>query len=229
MKIVKISIIREGSALLKNGLAISENQTCSFQYYQSVDDFIENYRVPPKILFLFQTKTKRVDETTLTKVKHNIGVAGKFVLVDELACYTHFSNFRTYLNGYVSRSFFYDYYLTIIKLLLAGEYVLSPETSFEIAENVVRLSGLALNRKIPLISEQEKMVLHYVVEGYTNAEIGSELKMPARRVGVCIDRLCKKAMVSDRPALIRWVTLHAYELFNWKLVDKQRCIGVSSA
>ena len=91
-----------------------------------------------------------------------------------------------------------------IRLIAAGEALLSPTVTRHLIEEFVRRPqpGRATNISLDALTEREIEVLRHVAKGWSNAEIAEHLYVTAATVKTHLSRLLMKLHARDRAQLI---------------------------
>lgn len=123
-------------------------------------------------------------------------------------------------NSYIHKKLHPDTLLEIVKLLLEGTAVLSPEAAGVLLEKMrVILPGSASERcQVVKLSPQQKKVLELLEQGLSNKEIAAALSISPNTVKNHIQNIFKKFMVDNRTCAVS-------RALNWGVLKKGEAGG----
>jgi len=154
-----------------------------------------------------------VKQIALFRERHLTGRVA--VLADRYEPSDVLSAFKAGANAYFDESTTYDAFLKSLELLMLGETLMPAGVlPFLFAEggravpHEIKVNAEALTKVLhdeaPLLSEQEKRILHYLVEGESNKMIARKIDIAEATVKVHIKAILRKIRVQNRTQAAVW-------------------------
>ena len=150
-----------------------------------------------------------VKQIALFRERHLTGRVA--VLADRYEPSDVLSAFKAGANAYFDESTTYDAFLKSLELLMLGETLMPANVlPFLFAEggrtvpHEIQVNAEALHDASPLLSEQEKRILRYLVEGESNKMIARKIDIAEATVKVHIKAILRKIRVQNRTQAAVW-------------------------
>jgi len=109
------------------------------------------------------------------------------------------------VRGYVLKESAGREIVAAIRAVSAGRRYLSPRVAEVVAENLHSRAGA---HPIELLSKRESEILRLVADGYSSAEIGTELHLSPKTVDSYRSRMMQKLGLPDLAAVIKFAIQH---------------------
>jgi two-component system response regulator NreC len=114
---------------------------------------------------------------------------------------------RAGASGYILKQAAESELITAINVLLRGDMYIDPALVRDLIEETSH-SPESQNAAIEALTPRETEVLKHIVQGYTNRQIGEELKISTRTVEGHRASLCGKLGLQSRVDLVRYAREH---------------------
>jgi two-component system response regulator NreC len=114
---------------------------------------------------------------------------------------------RAGASGYILKQAAESELITAINVLLRGDMYIDPALVRDLIEETSH-SPESQNAAIEALTPRETEVLKHIVQGYTNRQIGEELKISTRKVEGHRASLCGKLGLQSRVDLVRYAREH---------------------
>jgi two-component system response regulator NreC len=114
---------------------------------------------------------------------------------------------RAGASGYVLKRAAESELISAINILMRGDMYVDPALMRELLDETVRSSRL-LNEAVEPLTPRETEVLKYIVQGYTNRQIGEVLSISVRTVEGHRSNLSGKLGLQSRVDLVRYAREH---------------------
>ncbi|MCR2806355.1 response regulator transcription factor [Paenibacillus soyae] len=113
------------------------------------------------------------------------------------------SALKTGARGYFLKDADKDEIIRAIRAVTAGEAIFSAE----VAARMIDIATRPVSRldQFSQLTAREKEVLHYMAEGYSNAQIGAAMDLTAKTVSNYVTLILNKLHAADRTEAIRMV------------------------
>jgi two-component system response regulator NreC len=114
---------------------------------------------------------------------------------------------RAGASGYVLKRAAESELISAINILMRGDMYVDPAMMRELLDETVR-SSRSLNAAVEPLTPRETEVLKYIVQGYTNRQIGEVLSISVRTVEGHRSNLSGKLGLQSRVDLVRYAREH---------------------
>jgi len=106
-------------------------------------------------------------------------------------------------SGYILKDSDKDDIVRVIRSVAAGEAIFGGDVASRLIAYAVRPASRL--EQFPELTIREKEVLHWMVEGYANADISAKLRLSSKTVSNYVSTILNKLQAPDRAAAIRIV------------------------
>jgi two-component system response regulator NreC len=114
---------------------------------------------------------------------------------------------RAGASGYILKRAAESELISAINILMRGDMYIDPALVRELIDETSQSTKIK-NNTLEALTPRETEVLKYIVQGYTNRQIGEELKISTRTVEGHRASLCGKLGLQSRVDLVRYAREH---------------------
>ena len=120
---------------------------------------------------------------------------------------------RVGASGYILKQAAESELVSAINILMRGDMYIDPALMRELLDETVTPPP-PVSKSVEALTPREIEVLRYIVQGYTNRQIGEELNISVRTVEGHRASLCGKLGLQSRVDLVRYAREHG--LIDWE-------------